>query len=372
MTLEVPGTQRAYKVLVLDGSFGMATKGGDSTAFDRAKGLADQVVRDSPQGDGFSVVLMTNPARRIVSEVSEDSHKVAAEIQSLTLPHGQADLATTLTAVEDLLQHAPAKFPDREVYFFTDLRKSTWVAHQPAALAAFPSADSSPGSNHYGGYWHRWDSQHGHHGAFLNGIPGYDGNRHPDPCNHSEFQFRAREKVGLELWVGKARKQTGDPPFAMAVHREVRKLDHGLNTVTFAHRFTSPGDYVVQVRIDADALDLDDVRSMVVRVKDNVPILLVNGKPAAEAFDQGAEWVRLALNPFESAAVPGVLPLRPRVIDERQFADAQAGDLSPFDCVFLCDVARVTVPAARRLESHLRRRGCGHRRGEKRGSCRLQ
>src|SRR5438552_9818276 len=57
------GTQRTHKILVLDGSFSMATRVGDQTCFERARALAEEIVRDSARGDGFSVVLMSAPPR---------------------------------------------------------------------------------------------------------------------------------------------------------------------------------------------------------------------------------------------------------------------------------------------------------------------
>ena len=59
----------------------MGLKNGDGTCFDRARALAAQIVRESSGGDGFSVVLMASPPRRIVPEPSEDSRKVVAEIE---------------------------------------------------------------------------------------------------------------------------------------------------------------------------------------------------------------------------------------------------------------------------------------------------
>src|SRR5262245_48161801 len=82
MGLMVPAQGRTYKLLVLDGSFSMATKQGDTSAFDRAKKLAEQIVGESPRGDGFGVVLMSSPPRRVVGEPSEDARKVRAEVQA--------------------------------------------------------------------------------------------------------------------------------------------------------------------------------------------------------------------------------------------------------------------------------------------------
>ena len=140
----------------------------------------------------------------------------------------------------------------------------------------------------------------------------------------------------------------------------VRELKGGEEVrVAFKYKFPDPGDYVVQFETDHDGLESDDARSVVVTVKDEVPVLLVNGKPAGQAYDQAAQYVSTALNPFQdgkahrAAHVVAV----PKVITETQFADEGLGDLTPYDCVFLCDMPRFTEAEARRLLDHVRRGG---------------
>ena len=50
-------------------------------------------------------------------------------------------------------------------------------------------------------------------------------------------------------------------------------------------------------------------------------------------------------------------PARPKVIDTARFADPGASDLSAYDCVFLCDVPRLSEREVARLETHLQRGG---------------
>ena len=119
---------RTHKIVVVDGSFSMGLRVGDTTCFEKARALAGQIVSDGAGGNGFSVVLMSAPPRRIVPEPAEDTSKVAREIDGLRLPHGNADLAATFNAVEDLVRASPGKFPEREVYFLTDLQNATWLA----------------------------------------------------------------------------------------------------------------------------------------------------------------------------------------------------------------------------------------------------
>src|SRR5262249_21713276 len=128
--------------------------------------------------------------------------------------------------------------------------------------------------------------------------------------------------------------------------------------ISFSYRFQREGDYVVQVQAGHDALELDDQRAAVVRVRNTVPVMLVNGKPAGELFDQAATGVKMGLNPFdEGERIPASIAARPKVLSVAAFSDGTTGDLTKYDAVFLCDVPVISAQDARRLEAHVRRGG---------------
>ena len=134
------GSRRTHKILVVDGSLGMGFKAGDKDGFEKARAAAKQIVRESSGGDGFSVVLLAAPPRMIVPGPtidgdpglpSEDAGKVLARIDDLRRTDGNADLAAALTTVENLLEASPSKYAEKEVYFLTNLQRTTWVARRP-------------------------------------------------------------------------------------------------------------------------------------------------------------------------------------------------------------------------------------------------
>src|SRR5262249_6945660 len=143
-----------------------------------------------------------------------------------------------------------------------------------------------------------------------------------------------RDDVVVRLFVGKAKEGGNDRP---CEPREVDVVTARVGkdqqaTVAFTYQFPAPGDYLVQVQAAADELTIDDRRSVVVRARDTVPVLLVNGKPAPELFDRATEWARVALNPFdEGSAVPPAMVFRPKVITPAQFANEKDGDLTDYD-----------------------------------------
>ncbi len=354
------GGTRTHKVLVLDGSFSMGARQDDTTAFERARTLAAALVEEGGGNDGYSVVLMASPPRRIVPRASEDTRKVAAEVRGLKMTHGNADLPATLATVASLLRETPAKYTAREVYFLTDLQRSGWISPRPgdlsAALQAFKDTRARAIFVDVG--------REGQSNLAVTSlalgeqIATTAGESHilTTLFNHGD----SRDDVSVRLFIGKARGAGSDKgqPLRQVAETVVRAHRNQQTTVPFAYRFPTPGDYLLQVQIGHDALDLDDQRAAVVRVRNTVPVMLVDGKPAPELFDRASQWLRVALNPFdEGERVPASIAARPRVLTARQFSDASTGDLTSYDAVFLCDVPLLGPAEVKRLEAHVRRGG---------------
>ncbi len=365
------GSRRTHRILVLDGSFSMALRDGEQTCFDKARAAAAEVLERSQSGDGFSVVLMTAPPRRIIAEPSDDAGQVVNVIKdpNLRLPHGNADLPATLNIVRDMLENSPRKYEEKEVYFLTDLQRSTWLSRQPSELKEALQA-----------------IQAGARTIFVDvGRPTPPGNLAvtdlrlgvPLVTTQGDTTIKAtirnfgtedRKQVRVELLVGKARANDNEPPFQLRlISQELVSISRGGSVlVTFdpprpprPPMFRTPGEYAIQVRVENDDLVVDDSRSAIVAVKDGLPVMLVDGKVAPDPRDRAAEYLRDALNPFRHGPVPRNVPARPRVVSESDFADAGAekGELTSYDCVYLCDVKELSDGEVRRLETHLRRGG---------------
>ncbi len=89
-------TGHTHRVLVLDGSYSMAYQPTDKTRFDRAKQMARQMVEESPQGDAFTLVLMSSPPRVVVGRPALEPSEILREIDNLRLSHASADLPATV------------------------------------------------------------------------------------------------------------------------------------------------------------------------------------------------------------------------------------------------------------------------------------
>jgi Mg-chelatase subunit ChlD len=389
-------TGRTHKIIVIDASMSMnLVDAGGQTAFEQARGLAARMVRDSSSGDGFSVVAMKGAPVWIVAEVSQDRSRVAAEIEQLQPTHGNASVPATLNMIAAKLADSSPRFSRREVYFFTDMQKTTWLAGR-SSLTLKESAEPNKKDN---AVKQGKDTGSTEDNSPLQAIKKMantifvdagrgdvdnlavtdlvlndslvtTGNLISISAMVQNFGQHSRTKARVALLVGKARETPGEPSLSLRVESQ-RSEDLGPGEavrVNFEHRFSAPGLYAVQIRLlgdeaeqDAlrgpDDLDPDNARTIIVPVRDTVPVMLVNGKPAADRFDQATEFARLALNPFQNNDIPAWAPLRPKLLSTAQFIDGAEGDLAHYDCVYLCDVPRLGQAELRRLEAHLRRGG---------------
>ena len=368
---------RTYKIIVLDASLSMNQLVQGKTAFERAREMAIKLALDSGQGDGFSVLLMKEVPTWIVAEAAQDGRKVAAEIKTLEATHGNTSAASTLNMVAAKLAEASSRYTSREVYFFTDMQRTTWVSSLGPVSAKEGKGEKSPLE----------EIQKRARTIFVD-VVGKDGagNLAVTDLRLGEslvtakasvsisgvvqnFGKEPRTRVRVALLVGQAGEGANDP-----MSLRVQKQDYfdfpanGHGTVNFAYKFPAPGTYAVQMRLlgndqeaggsrPVDDLEPDNARTLIVTVREQVPIMVVNGKPAVDRFDKATEYLRLALNPFPANQPPEDAPLRPKVVSAAQFADANEGDLTSYDCLFLCDVSQIGTGEQRRLENHLRRGG---------------
>jgi uncharacterized membrane protein len=391
---EIGSTGRTHKILVLDGSLSMAArkKGDAKSAFERARAQAIDIIRKSPRGDSFSVLLMTGASPRRVGGFKPSSKKdgVIQEIETKLKrhPHGNADVAATLTAVEKIINDSAGKFENTEVYFISDLQRSTWLTGQLRSTSregeAAPikgkkdaAADAQPLSPALAGLSKSLRVFVDVGQDRIDNLAVTDlrieqpfittGRQVPIIATVKNYGARDRTGVRVELLVMKAGETPPGQKFrrrrlspaAVARIREINRNEEV--SLDFEYRFKEPGEYAVRVRLESDDLALDNSRAVIVTVKKSIPVLLVNGKPHRDAWEGATEYLRTALNPIFEGPAPAELPLlsriEPRVVKWSDFADMSERDLEPYECIFLCDVGRPGPAEARRLKYHLRRGG---------------
>ncbi|MCI0463476.1 MAG: VWA domain-containing protein [Gemmataceae bacterium] len=372
---------RIHKIVVLDASLSMAVKtDGGKTAFDRGREIVLQIVKDSQTGDAVSVALMKDVPVWVVAEPSLELNKVAREVETLRQAHGNANVPATLNMVAAKVVESGKRFDGREVYFITDLQKSTWLSGgaqagdkkdpKDAAKEARERAVVQEIQKHARTIFIDVGRDKVTNVAVTNLSIGDSllttAGEVPILATVHNYGPEPKEQLTVQLRVARAADKAGDPSIADSDHRVVlrtaqqeitRALPGDPTNVAFKYRFPEPGTYVVQVRVEEDDLPVDDARTVIVTVRETVPVLLVNGKPAIDRFERATEYLRLALNPFTQPPIPAFAPLRPAVKTLAEFSNLNDDQLAEYDALYLCDVGKLSSTDISKLKTYLRTGG---------------
>jgi hypothetical protein len=366
-----------HRVLVLDGSYSMAYKPADRSRFELAKDLIRGLVARSRQGDGFTLVLMSAPARTVIGtpafvsdEVRDalrrlksslqnssptnladarrlvDEDDFLKELRDLKLPQGGGDLAGSLDRVEEIVARAKREFPrltDTEVYFLSDLGNTKWdpdlvAGGRQIRQRLIRLADSARLAVADLGQQNCENLAITSLRASQAAQSIYTTRGPVDVAAEVRNFGRRPHSVRAELLIDKERVQ----------ERSLNVPAGGQQSVGFAYRFTAPGDHAVEVRLvgdPSDALDVDNHRWLVLPVKDSLAALVVNGEGAA----QHARYLVDALNPYRDGSE--TVPVR---VEQAPDGSLLEIDLRRFDCIFLSNVAQFTAGEAHGLANYVR------------------
>ena len=360
--------ERTLKVLVIDGSFSMAYQPTDKTLFARAKQLAVQIVEESSQGDGFTLVLMGSPPTVIVGTPAVEARDFLEEIENLKQPHGGGDLPATLAKVEEILKKAEGSgLVRKEVYFLTDLGRTTWLPDagdesrrnsaepSPAAATSETTPSAAPAAD--GDFRRRVEQLAGLASLVVIDLGQNSSEnmaitslRVADPFTTvardvtfetqvQNFGSQPREHHLVEFYIdGRRMKETHvNVPAGQSV------------PVVFSYRFENPGEHVVEARLGSDLLDIDNHRYLALDVKQFVRVLCVSGKSSSSGLNGATDYLVFALNPDEGSSTQRGT-VEPEVIPESALLER---DLSRYDAVFLCNVGQFTANEARVLRSYV-------------------
>ncbi|HWB08067.1 MAG TPA: BatA domain-containing protein [Pirellulales bacterium] len=338
---------RTHKVLALDASFSMACKTNDKTRFDRARELAQRIVSESSQGDGFTLVLLASPPRVVVGTPVFERRDFLDELANLRVLDGDADLPATLAKVEEILASARreyARLSREEVFFLTDLGRNTWMPdlRTPAAVGEF--RDRSQRLASAATLVVADLGQDGVDNVAVTGLRPLESfvTLARDATLEAELhnfgrQNRERQHVELVVDGRRAGESQVDLPAGESA------------AVAFPYRFDGPGDHSVEVRATGDSLDVDNHRWLALPAVEHLRVLCVNGKPAGGDFRGATDYLVVALSPGGLTDERSVV--RPEIVTERALSET---DLDQYDCIFLCNVARFTPSESRLLESYVR------------------
>jgi hypothetical protein len=324
-----------HHVLVLDASYSMAYRASERNRFEVARQLAAQIINDSRQGDGFSLVLMADPPVTVIGDPAFSSNDALAELQRVSIRHTGANLMMTLGEIDTILQRAGARherLQDRKVFFFTDMGRNTWeevTGDQCRRRLGSLAEQASLVLIDVG----QTDVQN-------LAITGLEISEplvtvgHPVRIEAEIENFGSRDQQDKQI----ALHIDGQQVLTEAVNVPASERA----TAAFVHRFDAPGEHRIELRLHDDPLDVDNHRWASIPVREAIRVLCVEGRPGE------ARHVALALEPGLTK------PERVQVLTHFENVLLEL-DLLQFDAIFLCNLARLG-----RDEANLLRDYAGH------------
>jgi len=330
-------SRRVTAALVLDHSASLGAGDGAGTRFDLVRQAAEQAVDALPQGSSVAVFFSGDRVTAPVAEPSFDLNLVRKTVREAVLTDLSTDHPAGIAAALEALEGQAAL--RKEIVLVTDRQALGWrrlpevtsmlqerardvrlrvvfVGEPLEDNLAVSALSRSPGfvpANEPV----RFDAEVANRGASV------------------ARQVRATLHIDAGRPIDEMVLDTVGPG-------EVRRL-------TFFGRMPGEGFHSVSVRLPADRLPADDVRTLVVEAVKEVRVLVVDGDPASN----GAFFLRNALQPVP-AEVAATYYLQPQAGLVGSLGVAR---LSDFDAVILADVPPLPATAVDNVARYVREGG---------------
>ncbi len=337
-------------ILLLDDSPSMAAQDGNSSSLGQAKRTLltwlDRLETEQ-RGDSLTLITTSRPQMPLAKGVyiqSAEFTQLKQELEALSVSDHPAELDEAFSSLRKLMQEEGGNL-NRNLLLVSDFREVDWV-DGAAELSASGSwqmleelaeeADEawlldvgSPVSNLSVEDLRALNRQ------VLAGIP------HPYTVRVANWGEAAVSDVQLSVQV------EGASPLFM----EISEIAAGERaTALFYHTVEEAGSVALEVEIDQDSLGMDNLRYASVPVKENIPLLLVNGEPDLNEAKQETFFLRKALSP------PGSI-VSGYQVEEVELAQWVELDFAKYDLVILSNLFRLTESQIAQLKAFVQEGG---------------
>lgn len=348
------GARRTERLIILDDSMSMAYESADGTAFSRAKEavrrLLASIRRETPD-DTVTLVRMTAPSAPVESGTylnDIQTEDVLARLDAMTPSQRSIDLPAVIESVAEILERNP-DITNVAVYIVSDFQRLDWVRHRTA-----DDGDSAEGD--LLDPLVAWAE--GDRGLQLVLVNVGD----EEAANLALTELELQRRLLVASTTGEIRVTVAN--FA---ERPVEQVELSLSvghiarppkvlpelgprqraSVEMTTKLIRAGWESISVELPPDALPLDNVRYAAAQIADAIRVLIVNGEPSADHFDDEVTFLVTALRP-EGEVFSGNEVV---VVDESQVEETR---LSSFHVVILANVYRLSEPAITSLERFAR------------------
>lgn len=304
-------------IVMLDDSFSMrapaekSTTPGASVA-DQARNDLLQIAESLPSGSAEQVVLAGGTPRKLLDQPTTALDIVPKKLADVPSMSGPVSANDAFQAVTSALKDAPTAA--REVVVVSDFQEADWKAiAEGASLPALENLSKQEPKPQITFY--RVGSDLAENISIAS-------------ADLSTLVAAETQPVGLRLRI----KNHGKRPWQdIPVHLEadgvrlrtarVSLAPEGEAVLSFTHAFDKVGDHSVSARLEGDSFADDNAFHTVVQVRNQLNVLLIDGKPSTEPLSGATDFLELALTPHTSAAASLKDLIRTKKVELRKLRD---------------------------------------------------
>lgn len=333
-------------VLVIDTSASMSLKGPDGrTAFARALEEATELVKLAPRDTSFGLVLGEKVPLILTPTPVSSRREILETLAELKPGVGTMDAPRSLAAAGEVL--AAGNNPAKEVVVFGDGQAYGWrvadTLEWKRVESVFQRFVRRPPV-----VWRTFENPANVRNAAIAGVV---------PSRRIVGTDRPMSFAVTVMNSGSEAMSPGDAVMTIdgkeVVRTPVGQILPGLSrSFEFSHHFKSNGLHTVVTTLTVpDDIPTDSTVTNLVSVLESLHVLLVNGRPAENAFRRPTAFLEAALRP-EQKGTNAVFLVHPKTVRAGELENPKV--LEGNEAVILCDVPMLSAKAMTNLTAYVR------------------
>jgi hypothetical protein len=337
-------------IVMLDDSFSMrapaektATPG--ASVADQARTDLQQITEALPKGSAAQIILSGGTPRKLLDQATTTLDLIPKKLGDVPSMSGPVSANDAFQAATSALKDAPNAA--REVVIVSDFQEADWKAiADGAALPALESLSKQEPKPQITFY--RIGSDLAENLSIAS-------------ADLSALVAAETQPIGLRVRI----KNHGKRPWQdIPVHLEadgarlrtarVSVAPEGEAVLSFTHAFDKVGDHSLSVRLEGDSFADDNAFHSIVQVRNQLNVLLIDGKPGAAPLEGATDFLELALTPHTAAANTLKDLIRTKKVDLRKLRD---DDFKQTEVIILANVEKLQGRAQSDLDKFVKEGG---------------
>ncbi len=337
-------------IVMLDDSFSMrapaektATPG--ASVADQARTDLQQITEALPKGSAAQIVLSGGTPRKLLDQATTALDLIPKKLGDVPSMSGPVSANDAFQAATSALKDAPNAA--REVVIVSDFQEADWKAIADGeALPALENLSKQEPKPQI---------------TFFRIGSDLAENLSIASADLSALVAAETQPIGLRVRI----KNHGKRPWQdIPVHLEadgtrlrtarVSVAPEGEAVLSFTHAFDKVGDHSLSVRLEGDSFADDNAFHSIVQVRNQLNVLLIDGKPGAAPLEGATDFLELALTPHTAAANTLKDLIRTKKVDLRKLRD---DDFKQTEIVILANVEKLQGRAQSDLDKFVKAGG---------------